>query len=81
MGATPSYLDDRQARADGWLDSAHARMVATVEPEWWLRMICGQLAEEISPKRETGLRRLARRLLAGLHRRGQSVQRRKDSWW
>jgi hypothetical protein len=56
-------------------------MVATVEPEWWLRMICGQLAEEISPKRETGLRRLARRLLAGLHRRGQSVQRRKDSWW
>jgi hypothetical protein len=81
MGETPHYLDDRQARAERWLDNAHARMVSTVEPEWWLRMICGQLAEEISLEEESGLCRIARRLRAGLHWRGQSVHPKEDSWW
>ena len=38
-------MEDRQARADRWVEGSGAR-IGTVEPEWWLRMMCGQLAEE-----------------------------------
>jgi len=38
-------MERREARADRWSEGARARML-TVEPEWWLRMLCGQLAQE-----------------------------------
>jgi hypothetical protein len=38
-------MEDRQRRADRWSEGAHAP-IGTVEPEWWLRMLCGQLAQE-----------------------------------
>jgi hypothetical protein len=53
-------VEDRQARADRWIEGAHAP-IGSVEPEWWLRMVCGQLAEEDSPTQHPGMRRLARR--------------------
>jgi hypothetical protein len=40
-------VEDRQRRADRWLEGSSVR-IAAVEPEWWLRMMCGQLAEEDS---------------------------------
>jgi hypothetical protein len=70
MGAASHHLDDRAARADRWLDSAGGQM-GTVEPEWWLRMNCGQLAEEISPDQGSLIQRMARRVLAGVQRRGR----------
>jgi hypothetical protein len=53
-------VEDRWARADRWSQGAHAA-IGTVEPEWWLRMVCGQLAEESSPGQHARLRRLVRR--------------------
>ncbi len=49
-------MEERQARADRWTEGAHARMLTT-EPEWWLRMMCGQLAFEDSAAQYAGLRR------------------------
>jgi hypothetical protein len=53
-------MEERQARADRWSQGAHARMLAT-EPEWWLRMMCGQVANEDSAGRYAGMRRGLRR--------------------
>ncbi len=53
-------MEERQVRADRWREGTHARM-CTVEPEWWLRMMCGQLAHEDSAAQYAGLRRVVRR--------------------
>lgn len=53
-------MEERQARADRWSEGTHARM-GTVEPEWWLRMMCGQLAYEDSAAQYAGVRRALRR--------------------
>jgi hypothetical protein len=53
-------VEDRQARADRWIQGAHAR-IGIVEPEWWLRMVCGQLAEENSATQCAGMGRVVRR--------------------
>jgi|GEM_PF-5100601 len=53
-------MDEREARADRWVKGAHAR-IGTVEPEWWLRMVCGQLAQEAAVAHDTGVRRVVRR--------------------
>jgi hypothetical protein len=53
-------MEEREARADRWSERAHARMLTT-EPEWWLRMMCGQLAFEDSAAQYSGLRRVMRR--------------------
>lgn len=34
--------DEREARAEQWLRQARERLLAT-EPDWWLRMVCGQV--------------------------------------
>jgi hypothetical protein len=33
----------------------------TTEPEWWLRMMCGQLAHEDTAVRYAGMKRVLRR--------------------
>jgi hypothetical protein len=38
-------MEQWRARADRWSEGSHA-LIGAVEPEWWLRMMCGQLAEE-----------------------------------
>jgi hypothetical protein len=53
-------MEDRRARADRWIQGAHAP-IGSVEPEWWLRMVCGQLAQEDLAAQYPGIRRLARR--------------------
>jgi hypothetical protein len=53
-------MEDRQTRADRWSEGTHSR-ISTVEPEWWLRMMCGQLADEDTPARYAGLRGALRR--------------------
>jgi len=53
-------MEERQARADRWSKGAHARMLTT-EPEWWLRMMCGQLAHEDTAARYAGMKRVLRR--------------------
>jgi len=58
-GEIRSVTEDRQARADRWIREAH--LDTTIEPEWWLRMECGQLAEETPIGHEAGIRRLFRR--------------------
>ncbi|MEA2669602.1 MAG: hypothetical protein QOJ33_2536 [Chloroflexota bacterium] len=40
-------MEDRQRRADRWIEGSSVG-IGTVEPEWWLRMMCGQLAREDS---------------------------------
>jgi hypothetical protein len=49
-------VEDR--RADEWVDGAQAS-IGTVEPEWWLRMMCGQLAQEAPAAKYTDTRRFA----------------------
>ena len=39
-------MEDRQSRADRWIEGSNTR-IGTVEPEWWLRMMCGQLDERL----------------------------------
>jgi hypothetical protein len=53
-------MEERQSRADRWSDGTQARM-GTVEPEWWLRMMCGQLAYEEPVVHYTGVRQAVRR--------------------
>lgn len=53
-------MEERQARAERWSEGTHARM-STVEPEWWLRMMCGQLAHEDTAAPDGALRRALRR--------------------
>jgi hypothetical protein len=36
--------DEREERAERWLQQATERMLL-VEPDWWLRMECGQTAD------------------------------------
>jgi hypothetical protein len=58
-GEIRSVTEDRQARADRWIREAHLGI--TIEPDWWLRMECGWLAEETPIGQEAGIRRLFRR--------------------
>jgi hypothetical protein len=60
-------VEDRQARAQRWIEASNTR-ISTVEPEWWLRMMCGQLAQEVSVPGYTGVRHLLRRLAAPRNR-------------
>jgi hypothetical protein len=53
-------MEDRQARADRWSEGANLR-IGTVEPEWWLRMVCGQLAQEASVAHYPTVRRVVLR--------------------
>lgn len=39
--------DEREKRAEQWLRQASDRLLAT-EPDWWLRMVCGQIFESDS---------------------------------
>jgi len=50
-------VEDRQRRADRWIERSSVR-VGTVEPEWWLRMMCGQLAQEDSYDARLGTARI-----------------------
>ena len=61
-------MEDRQVRADRWIQGANAR-IGSVEPEWWLRMVCGQLAQEDQPAQYPGMRRLARRAATQIRER------------
>ncbi len=36
--------EERAERANRWLRQATDRMLG-IEPDWWLRMACGQVAE------------------------------------
>lgn len=38
--------EERQERADRWLRQATGRML-DIEPDWWLRMACGQVADNV----------------------------------
>ena len=58
-GEIRSVKEDRQARAARWIRDAHLGI--TIEPDWWLRMECGWLAEETPIGQEAGIRRLFRR--------------------
>jgi hypothetical protein len=40
--------EERTERAEGWLRMATERMLG-IEPDWWLRMACGQVAEVSQP--------------------------------
>ena len=53
-------MEDRQARADRWIREAH--LGKTIEPQWWLRMGCGWLAEETPTGHETGISAAFRRV-------------------
>ena len=50
-------MEDRQARADRWMEGSSIR-TGTVEPEWWLRMMCGQLAQEAPFRSRAGILRI-----------------------
>jgi len=50
-------VEDRQRRADRWIERSSVR-IGTVEPEWWLRMMCGQLAQEDSVHQRPGTVRI-----------------------
>jgi len=39
-----TQTEERTERADRWLQVATDRMLG-IEPDWWLRMACGQVAE------------------------------------
>ena len=39
-----SLTDERELRAAQWQQHACERMLL-IEPDWWLRMECGQVAE------------------------------------
>jgi hypothetical protein len=53
-------MEERQARADRWMEAVNAR-IGSIEPEWWVRMQCGQLAEERWAAHQSGMRPMARR--------------------
>lgn len=53
-------MEERQARADRWMEAVNAR-IGSIEPEWWVRMRCGQLAEERPAAHYDGGQRAARR--------------------
>ena len=75
-------MEERQGRARRWNEGVQAAM-STVEPEWWLRMRCGQLAHEDPPAGYVGVRqvlgaqngRAGRGFAAGLD------NPRSVSWW
>jgi hypothetical protein len=58
-------MGERQSRADRWIDGAYPR-AGTAEPEWWLRMQCGQLAEEYPAAHYAGMRPAIRRAVQRL---------------
>ena len=85
-------MDERQTRADRWIELAHARL-GTIEPEWWLRMRCGQLADEASWTPRGGMRRVVQRVRqlgrgssanAGIDWLGELSRRQlplEPAWW
>jgi hypothetical protein len=42
--------EERTERADRWLRVATDRMLG-IEPDWWLRMACGQVADVSESRR------------------------------
>ncbi len=48
-----TQTEERTERADRWLQVATDRMLG-IEPDWWLRMACGQVAEVSESRRALG---------------------------
>jgi hypothetical protein len=46
--------EERTERADRWLRVTTDRMLG-IEPDWWLRMACGQVAEVSEPRAALGV--------------------------
>jgi hypothetical protein len=53
-------MEERHRRADNWMQRAREQ-ITSIEPEWWLRMECGQLAEETSADQYTRMKRVMQR--------------------
>ncbi len=53
-------MDQRQVRAQRWMAKARG-FADSVEPEWWLRLNCGQLVEEVAAGEHPGGRHGASR--------------------
>ena len=68
-------MNDRQARAEGWLRQVRSEG-GSIEPEWWLRMRCGQLSEEATLARAP---RLAEALRAQVRQLAQRLGRPETS--
>jgi hypothetical protein len=48
-----TQTEELTERADRWLQVATDRMLG-IEPDWWLRMACGQVAEVSESRRGWG---------------------------
>lgn len=53
-------MEERQRRAERWRQQAR-QQITSIEPEWWLRLECGQLAEETSTDQYTRMKRVMQR--------------------
>ena len=53
-------MEERQRRAERWIQRTQ-QQITSIEPEWWLRMECGQLAEETSTDQYTRMKRVMQR--------------------
>lgn len=53
-------MEERHRRAEGWMHRARLQ-ITSIEPEWWLRMECGQLAEEAPSNPYTAWKRVMQR--------------------
>jgi hypothetical protein len=49
-----TQTEERTERADRWLRVTTDRMLG-IEPDWWLRMACGQVAEVSEARAELGV--------------------------
>ena len=48
--AMPAATDEREERAERWQRQVCDRMLM-IEPDWWLRMECGQFVETAEASR------------------------------
>jgi hypothetical protein len=49
-----TQTEERTERADRWLRVTTDRMLG-IEPDWWLRMACGQVADVSESQAELGV--------------------------
>jgi hypothetical protein len=49
-----TQTEERTERADRWLRVRTDRMLG-IEPDWWLRMACGQVADVSESRAELGV--------------------------